>query len=204
MRKRQRWTIGISLSIIVLVLITLSLISLPIASGPIGAELRAYHAGSFMEGYEGWTDRPVTFEGYPILNRTGLPETVLSVVPTNIPPHTIVKSGVAPIPPAQGVAFGWKPMYWTSLPHSFDSQRGANGWTPTLGLEATRPGVYIVDGLLVRYRWNHNTYTVYLPDQFMLCAGSQQRGTCPTHVALPPVTWKISLWSRLTQILSRF
>lgn len=199
----RRGAIAIVLGVIGLGLITLWVISRPMASGPVGAELRAAQAGSFTEGYEGWVGRPVTFEGFQIQNSTGRPETVVSVIPTNVPPHVTLKSGVTQVPPGQGVALGWKTTHWTSVPRSFSSQGGAHGWAPTLGLEATRPGVYIVDGLLVHYRWNHHTYTVYLPDQFVLCAGSHQRGTCPTDIAPPPVSWKVSLWSRLRQILSR-
>ena len=184
-------------------LITLWVISRPMASGPVGAELRAYQAGSFTEGYEGWVSRPVTFEGFQIQNSTGRAETVVSVIPTNVPLHVTLKSGVTQVPPGQGVALGWKTTHWMSVPRSFKSQGGAHGWAPTLGLEATRPGVYIVEGLLVHYRWNHHTYTVYLPDQFVLCAGNHQRGTCPTDIPPPPVSWKVSLWSRLRQILSR-
>ncbi|SMC06852.1 hypothetical protein SAMN00768000_3054 [Sulfobacillus thermosulfidooxidans DSM 9293] len=198
----RRWAIAIVLSVMGLGLMILWIVSRPMGSGPVGAELRADQAGSFTEGYEGWVGRPVTFEGFQILNRTGRPETVVSVIPTNVPPHVTLKSGVTQVPPAQGVALGWKTTHWMAVPRSFSSQFGAHGWAPTLGVEATRPGVYVIDGLLVRYRWNHHTYTVYLPDQFVLCAGSHQRGACPTHIAPPPVSWKISLWSRLRQILS--
>lgn len=93
------------------------------ASGPVGAELRAVQAGSFTEGYQGWVGRPVTFEGLQILNRTGRPETVVAVIPTNVPPHVTLKSGVTQVPPGQGVALGWKTTHWTSVPRSLAGHR---------------------------------------------------------------------------------
>ena len=43
---------------------------------------------------------------------------------------------------------------------------------PTGLMQANKPGVYIMNGLLVTYRWDHSIYQAYLPDQFVLCVGS--------------------------------
>jgi hypothetical protein len=57
-------------------------------------------------------------------------------------------------------------------------------------MEATRPGVYVVVGLLVSYAVSGHHDLVYLPDEFVLCAGERQRGRCPNGIPMPPTTWR--------------
>ncbi len=171
--------------------------------GPIGARLKAQHAGSYTLSDQTSVNAIRTFTGYPLRNHTGLSETIVKIRPTNIPAHVQVRTGlesVSTTKPLDEVTFGWpqpiKLPYTVSITPHF--------WAPVLGMTANKPGIYKIDGLLVTYRWDQSEYRVYLPDEFELCANK----SCPRQVPAPPFSWPITLkdvWHHiLTTLTGRF
>ncbi len=137
---------------------------MPLA-GPLGQDVPS--RGGFAESWAGRHSRPVSFGAYPINNRTGSAEEVLSVVPVMTSPrnaHWAV--GVVEVPPGVGVSHLVRPGRWYRLPHTFAAD---HGWQPVLTLKAPGTGRTEVQGLWVTYRWRSRDYRVYTPVTFAVC-----------------------------------
>lgn len=165
------------------------------ARGPVAQSYRG--DGAFAESWSGQVHQAVTMGGYPLENRTGGPETVLRVSPGNRPAHLKLVLGVDQVPPALGVMTGFRAGHWHATPHTFASSDGREGWwEPVIGMEANRPGNYVVHGLWVTYRWNQMTFKAYLPGQFQICAGATVAPkSCPNDVRSGPTSRRLSFFS---------
>ncbi len=207
-QRRIRWRRGFVGGAVVLVGIVgilgiMGYVYVAESPGPIGARLKAQHAGSYTVGDQTRVNKVKTFVGYTLRNHTGLSETIVKIRPTNIPAHVQVRTGwerVSTKKPLNEVASGWpKPSV---LPYTLATT--PHFWAPVLGMTANKPGIYKIDGLLVTYRWDQSEYRVYLPDEFELCANK----SCPRQVPAPPFSWPITLkdvWHHiLTTLTGRF
>ncbi len=190
---RRKWVItlsGITLLVGLLAWWTMQLIT--VSGGPIAARLKTQHVGYYAESYRGFVHQTATFSGYWLSDHTGLPEKILRITPTNIPPHTRVRVGLKDHPPTVGRSLKWTAALHVSSRTLQSPTHRATGMIPTVLMQANKSGVYVMNGLLVTYRWDHSIYQAYLPDQFVLCVGSHQRGVCPHHIAPPPRMWPLS------------
>lgn len=187
----RRWVLAGSLLALVFGALSLVLLTgfLSPPAGPVGAQIREPEMGSYSEGFSVLVGQPVTFGGYPTANGTGAPERILAVVPTNRPAHVVLRTGVMLGPPYAAASVGWGARHELSLPVNVMPSRLPHVWLPTLGMAATRPGVYVVQGLLVSYESLGRRYQVYLPDQFVLCAGRTHPLACPVGLAPSPPNW---------------
>lgn len=199
---RRRFLMGLSGAIILLGLVALESVQLLNTSGgPIAAKLRTKHAGYYAESYAGFVNQTATFTGYFLSDHTGLAEKVLAITPTNVPSHTRVRVGLRDHPATVGHSLKWSALLQPVSHTLHSTTTRATGVSPTVLMQATKPGVYVINGLLITYRWDQSVYQAYLPDQFVLCVGSaHHRGVCPRRIAPPPPSWPLS-WSQAWHLL---
>lgn len=200
-RTRRRLLMGLSGAIILLgILSGWAVYLINTSGGPIAAKLQVQKGGYYVESSTGFVNQTSTFTGYFLNNHTESPEKILSISPTNVPPHTRLRVGLKDHPPAVGVSLKWTAPL-KPIPKTLDSTpKRAVGVIPTVLMRANKPGVYVINGFSLTYRWNHSVYQTYLPDQFVLCVGSHHLGVCPHHIAPPPQK-RIWSWPRAWHLL---
>ena len=114
----------------------------------------------------------IVLGGAPITDSSKQSWPLIAVRPTNMPQGLeIVGARGMSVPPALGIG----PLSWTeTIPHQpflrLPSAVSQGAEEPVLIVKATVPGKYVIDGLLVTYRWNGDLYADYARTQFVVCA----------------------------------
>jgi len=137
-----------------------------------------------------------TFGGFPFVNQTPGPYTVDAVVPTNVPPFLAVHTAIYRVEHrrAIGAALGWVRAFAPPIViHPGET------WEPLVEVSAQTAGVFTIQGVVIYYRQRGVPYAVYLPDQFILCAGPHAYAECHEILPLPPRRWTLwqSLWAHM-------
>lgn len=163
-------------------------------AGPLMNVPDAAGTRSTITGYAGHVGQAVTFGSWPLENHTTSLMIVTAISPTNVPAGLVVQVG--PADRVTGSALGRLPT--RRLP--FAIAPGTLRASGLVTLTATRPGRYIVQGLLVTYNWRGQHYEAYLPDEFAMCA-SPSRPTAVrdcSRLPSPPATWpwgaRVAVW----------
>lgn len=139
--------------------------------------------------YGGHVQQPFTFGGFVFVNQTHAPYTVEAVDPTNVPPSLTMHTTIYRVVDGQaiGAALGWV----QALAPPIVIHRGET-WEPLVEVRAQTPGVFTVQGVIIYYRQRGVAYAVYVPDQFILCAGPHAHAECNGNLPFPPRRW--TLW----------
>ena len=137
----------------------------------------------------------VLLGGAPIMDRGRIRWQLLHVRPTNVASglKVVATTGMR-VPPALGIG----PMQWVRhTAHQPIRQLPMGTLTtdaePELVVDVTKPGRYIIDGLLVTYRWGHLQFTDYARTEFVLCAYRTElqvkHADCSARLPPPPRYW---------------
>jgi hypothetical protein len=142
--------------------------------------------------YGGHVQQPFTFGGFVFVNQTPGPYTVEAVEPANVPLSLSVHTAVYRVVHRQaiGAALGWVRAFRPPMV----IHRGET-WEPLVEVKALTSGVYTIQGVIIYYRQHGVAYAVYVPDQFVFCAGPHAHAECSGNLPLPPRRW--TLWQNL-------
>jgi hypothetical protein len=134
---------------------------------------------------------PIIVGGYPVSNHTVLPITIVDVKPTNVPDGLqVVKTGLTRSPIGALDYNDDTARQYPLVPMPFVLYRDAKSQDPAsqsyvqpvIAVQATKPGVFVIQGLLVTYLWHGHRFTDYFPDQIVICSDS----ACPPSDQIPP------------------
>lgn len=141
---------------------------------------------------------PVLLGGSPVEDKAHVLWHLVGVTPTNLPSGLRLERAAA-MHTGRGL-FLMVPLSWFQAhPHYHSSlaavptRPGTVAEEPVVMVQPTRPGRYVVEGLLVTYQWGAQRYTTYVRQPFVVCAyrtkQEAQTGGCSAAINPPPTVW---------------